>query len=323
MLAALAVPFFLPGAAHAQFGTLQGTGMMGQGVRFSTVAMGDQAGVDRPGLYRFYDEATFRNHWNRNHLVGQYPPKIDWTADQVIVLHLGRRNTGGYGINIGAMDKLANGGVRITAVETTPPAGSVTTQALTSPFLVLAVDRMVPSFDLAWTKAPLGGFSSVPKGATVISSGGTVTVISPLIGPCATWGGDYYSQCEGPDIGWIASDADLYRYNQSYLGDISAIRPGFDWNSERLLAVHLGTRTSAVAIEMVSFERRGNRGVLKLAEVPARGFRARPGRTISPFLLTRVSREVGRVDVEWVKPNGEKLDPKTDDGKPGNDGTGG
>lgn len=306
--AALATTLLTAAAAHAQFGTLPGQNALGQGVRFSNVAMGDASNMDRPGLYRFYDEATLRNHWTRYGLRGQFPPKIDWFNDQVVIIALGRRATGGYSVSIGGMEKLATGRVKITAVETTPFKNQQTTQQLTAPYLAIAIDRTIPAFDVAWTQTTPGGLGSVPNGSTVIISPGNVTIVNPLIGPCAMWGGDYFSDCSVPGEFWIGDNQDLWNYNRRYLGDPRAILPAFDWNSERLLAVHLGARAEAVAIETISFERKGDRGILWLAEAPPRGFRKGTGRPISPFALMRVSREVRSVEVHWAKKDGSQGD---------------
>lgn len=265
---------------------------------------GTQAQIDRPGLYQFHDEVTLRNHWQRFRLGGQFPPKIDWFNDQVVIIHLGQRSTGGYSVVLGGVEKQRNNRVKITAVESTPLKGQATTQALTSPYVAIAIERTVPGFDLVWTKRAGNGLilgGSVPPGSTVYTYPGNVTIVNPLIGGWSAWGGDYYSLCSAPSEFWIASDNDLYRYGQSYLGDPRAIPAGFDWRTERLLAVHLGSRSTAVSIETVSFQRRGDRGVLWLAEAPARNLRPRRGSPISPFLLVRVARDVKNVEVNWAK----------------------
>ncbi len=297
ILTALALCGVLPTAAQAQFGI-----MPGQGTRFSTVATGTQAQIGRPGLYQFYDEVTLRNHWQRFGLGGQFPPKIDWVRDQVIVIHLGQRNTGGYSVMIGGMDKQPNGRVRVTAVESTPLKGQITSQALTSPYLALAIERTIPGFDIAWTKREGNGLipGNVPPGSTIYTYPGNVTIVNPRIGACDVWGGDYYSLCSKPEEFWIESDQDLFLYSQRYLGNPQALPRGFDWRTERLLAVHLGSRGTAVSIETVSFERRANRGVIWLAEAPMRA-PLRRGAPISPFVLLRVARDIKSVDVNWAK----------------------
>ena len=297
VLAALAFCGPFSAAAQAQFGMVPG-----QGVRFSTVATGTQSQMAGAGLYQFYDQATLQNHWQRFGLRGQFPPKINWTTDQVIVIHLGQRNTGGFAVQLGALQKQANNRVRITAVESTPLKGQVTTQALTSPFIAVAIERTIPGFDLVWTKRAGNGLmpDNLPPGSTVYSYPGNVTIVNPRIGVCDFWGGDYYSNCSAPAEIWIESDADLYRYSQQYLGNPRALPSGFDWRTERLLAVHLGTRRTAVAIEAVNFKREGDRGVVVLAEgaVPPK---VRRGAPISPYALIRVSREVKSIEVNWAK----------------------
>jgi hypothetical protein len=88
------------------------------------------------------DRETFQKWWARH--AGRQPavqmPEVDFAGEMVIAATLGRRNTGGYTIEI-----------RRTAVETdrlkvfvrksAPGPGTMTIQVLTAPFHVVAITR--------------------------------------------------------------------------------------------------------------------------------------------------------------------------------------
>jgi hypothetical protein len=83
------------------------------------------------------DGASYARDWEA--LVGSgTPPSVDFTRESVIFILAGRRNTGGYAVQ--AEDAAVTGDtatVRVRSVE--PPSGGVTTQVITSPFVVIAV----------------------------------------------------------------------------------------------------------------------------------------------------------------------------------------
>jgi hypothetical protein len=83
------------------------------------------------------DAESYARDWEA--LVGSgTPPAADFTRESVIFIMAGRRNTGGYAVQ--ADDATVAGDaatVRVRSVE--PPSGGVTTQVITSPFVVVAV----------------------------------------------------------------------------------------------------------------------------------------------------------------------------------------
>jgi hypothetical protein len=72
---------------------------------------------------------------------------VDWLRERVVVVHLGRRSTGGYRIRVADVEKNGLTGV-IRAIEEKPVPGGVSTQAVTSPYAVIKVPRNLASFKL-------------------------------------------------------------------------------------------------------------------------------------------------------------------------------
>jgi len=70
---------------------------------------------------------------------GVAKPELDFTKDAVVAAFMGRRNTGGYSIEAVGAERLADGSVVVRLRNLAPQPGMMVTQALTSPFLVVAV----------------------------------------------------------------------------------------------------------------------------------------------------------------------------------------
>lgn len=90
-----------------------------------------------------------RTEWSelwQNHArmqTGTAIPEVDFEREMVIAVTLGRRSTGGYGIEITRVERMGNG-IRVEVTRTAPAPGAMTIQALTAPFHFVAV----PTSDL-------------------------------------------------------------------------------------------------------------------------------------------------------------------------------
>jgi hypothetical protein len=70
------------------------------------------------------------------------PPSVDWATDAVILVAMGRKNTGGYALvpdNTSAT--VSNGVLKLSVQWREPKPGMIVTQALTSPCLLFQVPR--------------------------------------------------------------------------------------------------------------------------------------------------------------------------------------
>jgi hypothetical protein len=69
-------------------------------------------------------------------------PFVDFARSKVVTVFLGQKATGGYGMRL-LTSNLENGTLRLLIETSEPGAGVITTQALTSPYLMLEVGREV------------------------------------------------------------------------------------------------------------------------------------------------------------------------------------
>lgn len=128
--------------AAAMAGSCSGTAPSSEAnVRIRTVAKGSYTTSPdaQPRAVAARDAETFQRLWSS--LVGsdQVAP-IDFTREAAVFLLAGERRTGGFEVAARGASIRANTLV-IDAEVTAPPKGSMTTQALTYPFAVIAVDN--------------------------------------------------------------------------------------------------------------------------------------------------------------------------------------
>lgn len=122
----------------------------GSTVDLRTLTTGNMAAVS-PGEQQIEyasDDATYRRLWSQ--LVGGgEPPEIDFTKESVVFLLAGQKNTGGYSVEP-SRARIEGQTLVVDAMVRTPPADAITTQALTSPYAVVAIRRLRPFSDARW-----------------------------------------------------------------------------------------------------------------------------------------------------------------------------
>jgi hypothetical protein len=88
--------------------------------------------------------------WNQAHGAVLTPPplpEVDFRRESVIAIFLGQRPTGGYGISVVDL-LLDNNEIYLDVRLTRPAPDAMVTQALTSPWLMVRVQR--PGVQVAW-----------------------------------------------------------------------------------------------------------------------------------------------------------------------------
>jgi hypothetical protein len=92
-------------------------------------------------------EADYRRLWDLYVGEGDAPP-VNFASERVVFLLLGLRRTGGFAIDVNGV-AIDNGALVVDAPVQRPPAGGMSTQALTAPWSVIAVKG--PAFrDVRW-----------------------------------------------------------------------------------------------------------------------------------------------------------------------------
>ena len=112
-------------------------------VKFETIQSGPHSGIAN-ALYTCIDDAArWQAFWDvhANRALPRAPlPEVDFTRECVLVLALGQRPSGGWGVEVDAVR--AEGGLCVVeARERRPEAGRPQTAIVTTPFVIVRVPR--------------------------------------------------------------------------------------------------------------------------------------------------------------------------------------
>ena len=125
---------------------------------WEVMARGNQAqGFDGPSYQMVANEAQLLELWNRAHsaqLTVPTAPRVDFQRETVVALFVGRKSTGGYSVDVRQVSE-ENGELYIDVAFSSPAPGAITTQALTSPWVMVRVLR--GGYQVAWLRDPASG----------------------------------------------------------------------------------------------------------------------------------------------------------------------
>ncbi len=130
-------------------GPIEGPWNNMQGIRFplETVFAGVNSKVKSFRIEVLENAADFNAYIRSSLNGGVRMDTMDWDRYSLLVIHLGRRNSGGYEVQVDGGEKSA-AGVRIHWTEYRPSPREMVTQALTSPFVIVRVPKAL-SYDFS------------------------------------------------------------------------------------------------------------------------------------------------------------------------------
>ena len=116
--------------------------------RFRTVANAAYPSRTEAGAVVAADETAYRQALDS--LIGSgEAPAVDFAVETAVFLFGGQRSTGGYSVEVRGV-RLEGDTLVVDGGVMGPPPGSITTQALTSPYAVLAVESRAIK-NVRWT----------------------------------------------------------------------------------------------------------------------------------------------------------------------------
>lgn len=102
------------------------------------VAQGQQSGVEAERQVVAATSEAFAALW-RDHATPAAPlPAVDFSREAVVGLFLGTRPTAGYRLEVASVRR-TNDAVVVQFRERRPPAGALTAQVLTAPYILVAI----------------------------------------------------------------------------------------------------------------------------------------------------------------------------------------
>ncbi len=122
-------------------------------ITMRTLAMGAFSGITEARQEVIKNQAAWNKFIAVHHTNTKSSPQlpaVDFAREMVIAVTLGRKNSGGYGIEITGVEAAANR-LKVTVKGTAPASGAMVIAALTAPFHFVAVPQsdLKPEFEEA------------------------------------------------------------------------------------------------------------------------------------------------------------------------------
>lgn len=185
------------GLCAATFGQLlggftQGTNPYGPPVQWRTVAEGVNSRIltfDQRILSSESDWAKFYAQMVGLESVQQnmVPRFADFSKQDIIVVHMGQQRTSGYRTYVSTISRPRADTKLVEVMLTSPPSGLILAQQLTSPYVVIVVDRTTGNFEFGYKRAI----------SSVVNTGGTCTCNCGCCGGGNTLAGQIAGQAIG------------------------------------------------------------------------------------------------------------------------------
>jgi hypothetical protein len=118
---------------------LGGDGSEAVQLKFATIQRGDLSGIEERREAVIRTTAECAALW-KQHSPGQKPPAIDFTRSMVAGVFLGSRPSGGYTVEVTAVQR-EGGDLVVIYRESKPDPQMMVTQMITSPFHLVRIDR--------------------------------------------------------------------------------------------------------------------------------------------------------------------------------------
>lgn len=174
---------------------------------------------------------------------------VEWGKEELVAIHAGSRNTGGYSVEVDRIVKTKPTESCVFWAELTPARGVSTSQSTTSPWTIVRVTRN-------GTHLKFDGHTEegrLPGGIKIINFPGYDSGCN-CCSACVRehqfrlpWrvfaSGDDAPGLIGSTF-VMSSQYDFDRYIRNYQMAGISDASGIDWDRERLLAIHLGRKTS-------------------------------------------------------------------------------
>jgi PrcB C-terminal len=132
------------------FALLQAAAAQPPTIPFATVARGHHSGVEDSREAVVRTESEWKALW-KEHGAEQPAPAVDLATSIVVGVFLGTRSTGGYAVEITAVER-QGADVIVRYRETKPDPSMMVTQVLTSPFHIVSFERTTGEVKFQQTK---------------------------------------------------------------------------------------------------------------------------------------------------------------------------
>ncbi len=232
-------------------------------------------------------EGTWQKYWSEltGNSAASAPRGLEWAREELWVIALGERRTGGVCVTVRSVSFVDARNIEVQYVETAPPPGSITSQAITSPYVVIRVERNSgsPRF------VRCDDFGGIGSGTVLLPGWGYEDPVRPI-----RWGlldRGVYSNVTVERTFTLASRREYEQHaKNAFPGSEEMLELSRDvrWEDEMVVAIHAGpkNRQTNVEIDRVTVDHAGRITITWYESVPLDGSMRR----CSPYLLMRLPR---------------------------------
>ncbi len=287
-------------------------------IKWRTVAEGTTSQIKKAENHFLHTSGDIQTWWAKHSGQGAQtvPYKFDPNKEFCVAIYLGEKNTGGYRIYVETVARSTPATGIIATVELTPGKGSMSTQALTQPWVLIAIERpgiQEWQFRKVTSVDPISGFGKggsccgcskckcnsnkenwydpTPLGPYSIDNSYGIRPLGKV--PFAPFDSGTDSDIGREDAFVIQSERQYADYLSKHRMDERRIpQSRVDWTREQLLAVHLGSMpTTGYELQIVGIERTWQHtlNVMYAVKPPETGSKTQR-KWHSPFAIVRMSR---------------------------------
>lgn len=259
-------------------------------VRWGTLKVGTNGKIKKETLRVIETEAEFANFWNE--LTGEpasrAPKTVNFSKDRVIAICAGQRTTGGYEVMIRSVEFINAAEFEVKWTEKFPTG--VASQAMTSPYRLLRVERNAGKVRFNRVKYEAHCDNRPPNDGTVIIIGGGYDEY-PMPIRFGLLDRGSYSNISRPSNFTLTSRREMLNYWSNAFPDRNLTEDDLEsinWGEEIVVAIHLGnagTNGKVAEIDKVILDRDGK---LKITWYEDNESSLRDMTRQSPYILIRV-----------------------------------
>lgn len=193
---------------------------------------------------------------------------VDWIKQRLVAIHLGARSTTGYNVVVQNIVR-GIGTLTIKAVEETPIPNQYVAKVITSPWVIIQVDRDASQFQIEWSSRRANPSIILgPGGVYIGPRDQTGAGWEPVANQC-NWGTFRAgTECNitSQQVIVMSSEWDFANYyRRAFDGPVP--NSGNDWLQFKLVAVHLGSKpTTGYGISVRNVLRSNGGGIIRAAE---------------------------------------------------------
>lgn len=292
-------------------------------IKWRTVSEGLQSSITRAERRFLHTSGDLQKWWkDSGGGTSSAPPfKVDFNKEFAVAVHAGQRNTGGFSVYVESVYRTTPASAVIAITEKVPGKGASVTEALTQPWVLIAIERPGVTDWQFKTRA----IEWNPGGSTGLGCGcrcgkckavGDLTIWDPA--PKGIFSVDnsfgvrtlgkvpFVPFESGFDSGIRRTEAHVIQDERAFEDYWARHRPEdrfappstMDWRKEQILAIHLGNMpTTGFSVEILGIDRAwyGRMTVIYGVRSPEPETRVRRIIT-SPFASVRMSRITEPID---------------------------